>query len=161
MSSQIIGNTTPLGSSCMYSATTWTAEDFYSTAQITAPQDNKSTKDEDASTRRDKNRKGRGYKHVPHKDKPAQVVARRNARERRRVQAVNTAFARLRKVVPVENARGKRISKVKTLQNAIDYIHNLQQLLEQDRNYQSYHSHYYSHKMNEDFFNGFNFDDEL
>lgn len=37
--------------------------------------------------------------------KPAQLVARRNARERRRVQAVNGAFARLRKVVPLENHR--------------------------------------------------------
>lgn len=43
------------------------------------------------------------YKHVPHREKPPQIVARRNARERRRVQAVNTAFSRLRKVVPIEN----------------------------------------------------------
>ena len=51
-------------------------------------------------------RKGRlGYKHVPHRDKPPQLVARRNARERRRVQAVNVAFSRLRTVVPIENNR--------------------------------------------------------
>lgn len=37
--------------------------------------------------------------------KPAQLVARRNARERHRVEAVNGAFARLRKVVPIENNR--------------------------------------------------------
>jgi hypothetical protein len=92
--------------------------------------------DDNTTIDQEKNGKSRGYKHVPHKDKPAQVVAKRNARERRRVQAVNSAFARLRKVVPVENARGKRISKVKTLQHAIDYIQALQQLLEQDRNYQ-------------------------
>lgn len=54
---------------------------------------------------REKNRKNCGYRHVPHKDKPAQVVARRNARERRRVQAVNTAFVRLRKAVPIQNVR--------------------------------------------------------
>lgn len=41
-------------------------------------------------------------KDTPAGQKPAQVVARRNARERRRVQAVNWAFARLRKVVPLE-----------------------------------------------------------
>lgn len=41
-------------------------------------------------------------KETPAGQKPAQVVARRNARERRRVQAVNWAFARLRKVVPLE-----------------------------------------------------------
>jgi hypothetical protein len=45
------------------------------------------------------------YKHVPHRDKPPQLVERRNARERRRVQAVNSAFSRLRKVVPICNNR--------------------------------------------------------
>lgn len=45
------------------------------------------------------------YKHVPHREKPPQVVAKRNARERRRVQAVNNAFVRLRKAVPIENLR--------------------------------------------------------
>lgn len=45
------------------------------------------------------------YKHVPHRDKPPQLVARRNARERRRVQAVNSAFSRLRRVVPIGNNR--------------------------------------------------------
>lgn len=70
------------------------------------------------------------YKHVPHKDKPPHLVARRNARERRRVQAVNSAFARLRRCVPVEN-RSKRLSKVKTLHKAIEYISNLQQMLDE------------------------------
>lgn len=45
------------------------------------------------------------YKHIPHRDKPPQLVARRNARERRRVQAVNSAFSRLRKVVPMDSNR--------------------------------------------------------
>lgn len=54
---------------------------------------------------REKNRKNCGYSHVPHKDKLPQVVARRNARERRRVEAVNTAFVRLRKAVPMQNVR--------------------------------------------------------
>lgn len=40
------------------------------------------------------------YKHVPHREKPQHLVARRNARERRRVHSVNVAFARLRRVVP-------------------------------------------------------------
>ncbi|XP_064489817.1 achaete-scute homolog 1a-like [Ornithodoros turicata] len=69
------------------------------------------------------------YKHVPHREKPPHLVARRNARERRRVQAVNNAFSRLRKCVPVEN-RSKRLSKVKTLHRAIEYIHALQDILE-------------------------------
>ncbi|KAI1301903.1 Protein atonal -like protein 7 [Halotydeus destructor] len=71
------------------------------------------------------------YKHIPHNQKPAHLVARRNARERRRVQAVNLAFARLRKAVPVEN-RSKRLSKVKTLQKAIDYIDSLLEILKED-----------------------------
>ncbi|XP_065347045.1 achaete-scute complex protein T3-like [Cloeon dipterum] len=74
---------------------------------------------------------GSGYRHVPHKDKPPQMVARRNARERRRVQAVNSAFYNLRMAVPGDSnaSRGKRVSKVKTLQRAIDYIYVLQDLL--------------------------------
>ena len=68
------------------------------------------------------------YKHIPHRDKPPQLVARRNARERRRVQAVNNAFSRLRRHVPYEN-RHKRLSKVKTLRIAIDYINYLQRLI--------------------------------
>ncbi|KAJ8976695.1 hypothetical protein NQ317_005912 [Molorchus minor] len=84
---------------------------------------------------REKNRKNCVYRHVPHKDKPPQVVARRNARERRRVQAVNTAFVRLRKAVPIENTRGKRVSKVKTLQNAIEYIRALQRILQEQGSY--------------------------
>lgn len=43
------------------------------------------------------------YKHVPHADKPVHVVEKRNARERRRVHAVNLAFARLGKTIPFEN----------------------------------------------------------
>lgn len=47
-------------------------------------------------------KKKKKSKDTPAVNKPAQVVARRNARERRRVQAVNGAFQRLRKVVPIE-----------------------------------------------------------
>ncbi|XP_025422036.1 protein lin-32-like isoform X2 [Sipha flava] len=76
--------------------------------------------------------KGKGAarsKDTPAGQKPAQVVARRNARERRRVQAVNWAFSRLRKVVPLEENKSKRMSKVKTLQLAIEYINQLQGVL--------------------------------
>ncbi len=68
------------------------------------------------------------YKHVPHREKSPHLVARRNARERRRVQAVNNAFLRLRRHVPHEN-RHKRLSKVKTLRIAIEYINYLQRMI--------------------------------
>ena len=64
------------------------------------------------------------YKHVPHSEKPAHLVAKRNARERRRVETVNNAFLRLRKHVPFD-PKHKRLSKVKTLRYAIDYIKRL------------------------------------
>lgn len=70
------------------------------------------------------------YRHIPHSEKPPHLVARRNARERKRVQAVNNAFLKLRKHVPCEN-KHKRLSKVKTLQFAIDYIVNLQNMIEE------------------------------
>ncbi|XKL61438.1 hypothetical protein PGB90_008495 [Kerria lacca] len=63
-------------------------------------------------------------------NKPSQVVQRRNARERRRVEAVNNAFQKLRRVVPIEENKSKRMSKVKTLQMAIEYINRLQNLLQ-------------------------------
>jgi len=55
------------------------------------------------------------YKHIPHRDKPPHLVARRNARERRRVQAVNSAFLRLRRHLPHPVVgKHKRLSKVYT-----------------------------------------------
>ena len=45
----------------------------------------------------------KGYRHVPHSKKPPQVVAKRNARERKRVHAVNQAFLRLRRTLPMSN----------------------------------------------------------
>lgn len=95
----------------------WLVRQDFCSAQVTAPvladasaRNNKSTEEDlknvSARPLREKNyRKGSKYNHVPHRDKPPQVVARRNARERRRVQAVNSAFMRLRKAVPIENSR--------------------------------------------------------
>ncbi|XP_061177324.1 achaete-scute complex protein T3-like [Saccostrea echinata] len=68
------------------------------------------------------------YRHVPHREKPPHLVARRNARERRRVEAVNEAFQRLRKRVTGE-VKQKRLSKVRTLRVAIDYINKLQRMI--------------------------------
>ncbi|KAK7501087.1 hypothetical protein BaRGS_00007572, partial [Batillaria attramentaria] len=83
------------------------------------------------------------YKHVPHALKPVHLVAKRNARERRRVQAVNSAFIRLRKHVPYE-PRHKRLSKVKTLRVAITYISHLQDLI-RDHDRRSSHLHHSGH----------------
>ncbi|XP_048771014.1 achaete-scute complex protein T8-like [Ostrea edulis] len=79
------------------------------------------------------------YRHVPHSQKPPHLVARRNARERRRVEAVNEAFQRLRKRVNGE-VKQKRLSKVRTLRVAIDYINKLQRMiLEHDQNIRERH----------------------
>ena len=42
-----------------------------------------------------KGKKKSAYRHVPHSEKPAHLVAKRNARERRRVEAVNAAFVKV------------------------------------------------------------------
>ncbi|CAH2237228.1 jg11199 [Pararge aegeria aegeria] len=68
------------------------------------------------------------------------AVARRNARERNRVRQVNDGFSALRRHIPdevaaaFENAnsnRGpnKKLSKVETLRMAVEYIRNLESLL--------------------------------
>ncbi|XP_060079804.1 achaete-scute homolog 2-like [Ylistrum balloti] len=56
-------------------------------------------------------------------------MSRRNARERRRVKMINLGYETLRDHVPagIEN---KKLSKVDTLRSAVDYIKQLQHLLE-------------------------------
>ncbi|XP_018017686.1 uncharacterized protein LOC108674261 [Hyalella azteca] len=101
----------------------------------TSTVDELSLKQTEASFNNEKktaNKKSRPiYKHVPHHEKPVQLVERRNARERRRVQSVNSAFVRLRRALPsyALTSRGKRMSKVKTLKAAMNYIWTMQQLL--------------------------------
>lgn len=63
-------------------------------------------------------------------ERPAALVARRNARERGRVQMVNGAFERLRRHLPYLKLRQKRVAKLKILRAAIDYIYDLQDELE-------------------------------
>lgn len=60
-------------------------------------------------------------------------VRRRNERERQRVRSVNDGFERLRSHLPSEcDLKDRRLSKVETLRNAINYIKYLQELLDQD-----------------------------
>lgn len=51
-----------------------------------------------------------------------------NARERKRMQGLNTAFDRLRKVVP-QWGEDKKLSKYETLQMALSYIMALNRIL--------------------------------
>ena len=64
------------------------------------------------------------------REKEAISVERRNARERNRVRAVNSAFTRLRLAIPSIAARNKRVSKVKILERAIRYIQELSRLVD-------------------------------
>ncbi|KAH7938931.1 achaete-scute homolog 2 [Rhipicephalus sanguineus] len=59
------------------------------------------------------------------------AVARRNERERNRVRLVNHGFNALRQHVPQTGQ--KKLSKVETLRSAVEYIRELQQLLELTR----------------------------
>lgn len=68
------------------------------------------------------------YKHVPHCQKPTHIVAKRNARERKRVQTVNDAFALLRKHVP-RPSKSNKVSKVAILKVAMEYIQSLQSMI--------------------------------
>lgn len=58
------------------------------------------------------------------------AVARRNERERNRVKMVNLGFATLRQHIP-NGAKNKKMSKVETLRSAVEYISQLQALLNQ------------------------------
>lgn len=67
------------------------------------------------------------------------IVRRRNERERTRVRNVNEGFERLRQHLPsMRNQKEKRLSKVETLREAINYIRYLQnQLSKEDSQGQS------------------------
>ncbi|PFX28265.1 achaete-scute homolog 3-like [Stylophora pistillata] len=55
-------------------------------------------------------------------------ILRRNERERNRVKLVSDGFATLRKHIPTTPAN-KKLSKVETLRNAIEYIKHVQRVL--------------------------------
>ena len=57
-------------------------------------------------------------------------VSRRNERERNRVKQVNLGFEKLRQHVP-SGQKNKKMSKVDTLRGAVEYIKQLQEILDQ------------------------------
>ncbi|KAI4898030.1 hypothetical protein NFI96_003274 [Prochilodus magdalenae] len=61
-----------------------------------------------------------------------------NARERKRMQGLNTAFDRLRKVVP-QWGQDKKLSKYETLQMALSYIVALNRILTDSSTHSSPH----------------------
>ncbi|KAF8770875.1 Achaete-scute 1a like protein [Argiope bruennichi] len=67
------------------------------------------------------------------------AMARRNERERKRVRLVNHGFATLRQYLPQGNSR-KKLSKMETLRSAIEYIKQLQYLLDPTPDYSSQQS---------------------
>lgn len=58
------------------------------------------------------------------------AIEKRNFRERNRVRAINIAFQVLGQTIPSISQRNKRTSKVKILMKAIQYIQELEGLLD-------------------------------
>ena len=80
----------------------------------------------------------RRSKHIPHRLRPQHIVERRNTRERKRVQDVNDAFYMLQALLPIDihsesqdSPNSARLSKVRTLRKAVDYIIALQAMLDE------------------------------
>ena len=69
-----------------------------------------------------------GYAIQPQQDLK---TMKRNARERNRVQAVNSCFENLRRCVP-SAAVYKKMSKVNIVHHALEYIHQLMEILQDD-----------------------------
>uniref|UniRef100_A0A915I7Q4 BHLH domain-containing protein n=1 Tax=Romanomermis culicivorax TaxID=13658 RepID=A0A915I7Q4_ROMCU len=63
-------------------------------------------------------------------ERPPVSVARRNARERGRVHVVNQMFGLLKNLLPSLKQKTKRVSKLKILKAAMDYMYDLQNVLD-------------------------------
>ena len=63
--------------------------------------------------------------------KPVSTVTKRNERERNRVRLLNEGFSCLREKIPFAVYGKKRLSKVETLRHAVDYIKNLQWMIQE------------------------------
>lgn len=68
-----------------------------------------------------------------------QSMAKRNARERRRVQNINHSLENLEQILPETYAaqtKDKKLSKLQVLKCTIEYIRTLEDVLDQDNQYQ-------------------------
>ncbi|XP_076445479.1 uncharacterized protein LOC143283187 [Babylonia areolata] len=65
-----------------------------------------------------------------HSSAEPSFIRKRNERERERVRCVNEGYERLKEHLP-NTSKDKRISKVETLRGAIDYIRELQRILDE------------------------------
>jgi hypothetical protein len=54
-----------------------------------------------------------------------EAIIRRTERERQRVDAMNSAFDDLRKVVPFGEWKGKKKSKIQTIESAMQHLMNI------------------------------------
>ncbi|XP_063403934.1 uncharacterized protein LOC134687506 [Mytilus trossulus] len=75
-----------------------------------------------------KQRRTKRRRHIPHSQLPEELVNRRNSRERERIHAVNDAFENLRNHIPY-STEYDRCSKVKILTDAMVYINNLSDMV--------------------------------
>jgi achaete-scute complex protein len=141
---RISTNTPDYSSSMMYEAychcsycenQTIFTQNCYQTSQMNYDSMSMSTPSMTIETKKKSTRRS---KHIPHHLRPQHIVERRNRRERLRVQDVNQAFYMLQQLLPsdsnvndVKEQNSSRISKVRTLRKAVDYIEALQQMLDE------------------------------
>ncbi|CAF2731069.1 unnamed protein product [Rotaria sp. Silwood2] len=141
----------PYCNCCHYENQSIYMENSYQASYMDFNLDPISTLSSSSSISNDSKKKSttRRSKHIPHHLRPQYIVERRNRRERLRVQDVNQAFYMLQQLLPVDSnsttitthnndnnkeqlnmtQNSSRISKVRTLRKAVDYIEALQKML--------------------------------
>jgi hypothetical protein len=134
----------PYCNCCYYENQPIFPENFYQTSDMNYNSNSISTPSISIDSKKKSTRRS---KHIPHHLRPAHIVERRNRRERLRVQDVNQAFHMLQQLLPFDSnsttnndnkeqlnitQNSSRISKVRTLRQAVDYIEALQKMLNEN-----------------------------
>lgn len=124
----------PYCNCCYYDNQSMLTENYYPTYEMNYNSNSLSIDSKKKSKRQSK--------HIPHHLRPQHIVERRNQRERLRVQDVNQAFHILQQLLPLDSTsiedsnmtqnNSSRISKVRTLRKAVDYIEALQNMLNEN-----------------------------